>query len=131
MKRIAPLTLASKQSLELKPTLNAEWPETAPSMDTTAERRGAILISGGKNNIITADSLLKQLATMDITSQNQRKVSSYRTLLKKRAHSRRKNRVAIFDNKIMRTLSRDSSCIQVEPLVLLIEDSDTNMAAAV
>lgn len=124
MKRIAPMTLTSQQSLEMKPKhtlVNADWPEIAPSMDTINKpvRRGAIFISSGENNIVTADSLLKQLATMDIAPKKQRKVSSYRTLLKKRAHSRRKNRVAIFDNKIMRTLSSDSFCVHVEPLDLI------------
>jgi len=127
------MTLTSLQSLELElePKHNDEWPVRA---SIVIKRRRAIVISGGENNVIMVNSLMEQLATMDITTQKQSKMSSYRTLLKKRAHSRRKNRVAIFDNKIMRTPGSDSSsCIQVEPLVLnlkQIEDLDTDMAAA-
>jgi hypothetical protein len=48
--------------------VNADWPEIATSMDTViykAERRGGaiFIISSGENNVITADSLLKQLVT--------------------------------------------------------------------
>mmetsp|Transcript_10699 Transcript_10699/g.16132 ORF Transcript_10699/g.16132 Transcript_10699/m.16132 type:complete len:135 (-) Transcript_10699:128-532(-) len=133
MKRSASIetSLPSQQRLELKLShelLNSELPERRPSMDTVVnkpERRGAIIMrrnssinSSSSEDSAMSDSILKQLANMDITTQKRKNVSSYRTLLKKRAHSRRKNRVVIIDSKVMKNLScESSSCVQVEPLI--------------
>mmetsp|Transcript_5094 Transcript_5094/g.7599 ORF Transcript_5094/g.7599 Transcript_5094/m.7599 type:complete len:141 (-) Transcript_5094:74-496(-) len=129
-------SLPSQQRLELKLShelLNSELPERTPGMDTVVdkpERRGAIIISSNRSSSSSedstmSDSIVKQLANMDITSQKRKNVSSYRTLLKKRAHSRRKNRVVIVDSKVMKNLScesssccKSSSCVQIEPLTL-------------
>jgi len=84
-------------------------------------RRGAIFISSnsGGDSMIISDSLLVQLKTMNISKPSSSSsssssstlsktipasASSNRTLFKKsrsRVHSRRKNRIAIVDNKIM------------------------------
>ena len=89
-------------------------------MDTVdkSERRGAIIISS--KNSLMSDSVLQQLASIEIMPTKRKSVSSYRTLLKKRAHSRRKNRVVIVDNKVMKNLSCETSSgvVQVEPLAL-------------
>mmetsp|Transcript_20848 Transcript_20848/g.35605 ORF Transcript_20848/g.35605 Transcript_20848/m.35605 type:complete len:142 (+) Transcript_20848:196-621(+) len=130
-------SLPSQQRLELKLShelLNSELPERTPRMDTVVdkpERRGAIIISSNRSinssseDSTMSDSIVKQLANMDITSQKRKNVSSYRTLLKKRAHSRRKNRVVIIDSKVTKNLSCESSsccesfsCVQVEPITL-------------
>jgi len=127
-------SLPSQQRLELKLShelLNSELPERTPRMDTVVdkpERRGAIIISSNSSSSedsTMSDSIVKQLANMDITSQKRKNVSSYRTLLKKRAHSRRKNRVVIIDSKVTKNLSCESSsccesfsCVQVEPITL-------------
>lgn len=118
-------SLPSQQRLERKQSqklVNAGWPEfeRTPSMDTVdkSERRGAIIISS--KNSLMSDSVLQQLASIEITPKKRKSVSSYRTLLKKRAHSRRKNRVVIVDNKVMKNLSCETSSgvVQVEPLAL-------------
>ena len=93
--------------------------ERTPSMDTNVdkpERRGAIIISRIRSSTTMSDSLLKKLANIEITPKKRKSVAPCRSLLKKRAHSRRKNRVIIVDNKAMNTPSRESSscCVQVE-----------------
>ena len=110
---------------------NADWGDIMPPSSVTMSandrpllRRGAIFISsnsGGTSSggsMIISDSLLVQLKTMNIskpsssssssTSTSSKTIpasaSSNRTLFKKsrsRVHSRRKNRIAIVDNKIM------------------------------
>src|SRR6056300_1606022 len=95
-------------------------------------RRGAIFISnnsGGtssnsNSSMIIPDSLLVQLITMNISKPSSTSsspalaktipasASSNRTLFKKsrsRVHSRRKNRIAIVDNKIMMMKTTSSS----------------------
>eukprot|EP00984_Skeletonema_dohrnii_P014441 scaffold6063_cov97-Skeletonema_dohrnii-CCMP3373.AAC.5 len=97
MKRSASIetSLPSQQRLELKLShelLNSELPERRPSMDTVVnkpERRGAIIMrrnssinSSSSEDSAMSDSILKQLANMDITTQKRKNVSSYRTLLR-------------------------------------------------
>jgi hypothetical protein len=90
-------------------------------MDTAdkSERRGDTIISS--KNSLMSDSVLQQLANIEITPKKRKSVSSYRSLLKKRAHSRRKNRVVIVDNKVLKNLNCEttsSGVVQVEPLAL-------------
>ena len=129
MKRSAPIatSLPSQQQLELKSheLSNSELSESerTPSLETIDKpaRRGATTVSSSSSvNSTTSDSILKKLASIDITPKKRKCVSSYRTLLKERTHSRRKNRMIIVDNKVIKNLScESSSCVQAEPLELL------------
>ena len=111
-----------RQRLELKLSrtllVNDEWPvllERLPDTVDKTDQRGTTIISSKKNSTIS-DSILKQLASMELTTKKQESVSPYRTLLKKRALARRKNRVVVVDNKVVKSLSCEiSSCVQVEP----------------
>ena len=114
------LTSQTRIDLEFEHTLaNAEWPEITPCVDTVNKpvRRGAIFINSNSIRNPAAESILKQLANMDITPKRS-SISSYRTLLKKRAHSRRKDRVALVANKVMKDQSRDGlfSCTDLSSI---------------
>lgn len=118
-------SLPSQQRLELKnihTLVNDKWPvfERMPDAVDKPERRGAIIISKSSSVSNTmSDSLLKKLASIEITPTKRKSAPSYRTLLKKRAHSRRKNRVVIIDDKVVKNLSCEiSSLVEVQPLEL-------------
>ena len=153
-----------QQMLQLKPKLpkptqvNAEWPDMPVSsviMDEPdkALRRGAIFRNNCNCNEIT-ESLLVQLATMDISRRSsslsqkaalhqhgsskaveKSAVSSpHRTLSKSRVHSRRKNRVAIVDNKIMMKTHQPGSSSRMSFLLFtsldMLVGSSSDMSVA-
>lgn len=101
--------------------------ERTPSMDIVykAERRGAIIISSSKNSAMS-DSIVKQLASMEITPKKRKSIPSYRTLMKKRAHSRRKNRVIIVENKVMKTMSPPPAAAKPPPLAFKLNHLRSN-----
>eukprot|EP00986_Skeletonema_menzelii_P007215 scaffold2824_cov142-Skeletonema_menzelii.AAC.4 len=117
-------SLPSQQRLELKnihTLVNDKWPviERMPDAVDKPERRGAIIISKSSMSNTMSDSILKKLASIEITPTKRKSAPSYRTLLKKRAHSRRKNRVVIIDDKVVKNLSCEiSSLVEVQPLEL-------------
>ncbi len=134
MKRSAILTsVTPQQQLELKghERVNSELSEASEmtaSSETTVDKpaqRGAVTVRSRRSNVnsTTSDSIVNQLARIDITPKKRKGVSSYRKLLKERAHSRRKNRMVIIDNKVIKNPSCEStSCVQAETLELLSGD---------
>lgn len=133
MKRSAPILTSvtpQQQQLEFKSheransdlSSSSEMTPSSEPVDKPAQR-GAVTVSSSSANSLTSDSIVKQLARIDITPKKRKFVSSYRKLLKERAHSRRKNRMVIIDNKVIKNPSCDSSsCVQAEPLELLNRD---------
>ncbi len=130
MKRSA---VSPQQQLELKghervkSDLSEASGMTASSERTADKRaqRGAATARSSRSNVNStlSDSIVNQLARIDITPKKRKGVSPYRKLLKERAHSRRKNRMVIIDNKVIKNPNcESSSCVQAEPLELLNRD---------
>lgn len=120
------LELTSHERVNSDLSESSEMTASSETFDKPAQR-GAVTVSSRSVNSTTSDSIVNQLARIDITPKKRKCVSSYRTLLKQRAHSRRKNRMVIIDNKVIKNPSCESaSSVQAEPLELLHRDRHGN-----